>query len=188
MEEADIILDLLKKGEKKGLEMLFRRFYEPLVLYAYKFLREQSEAEDIVQEVFIRFWKRDKFIGIESYLRSYLYQSVRNACLNYLTEKKGVTWGGLESVRNMAEELPEENVWLAHLEEIYRKIEELPLKTRSVFKGVILENKKYKQVADEQHISVNTVKTLLARALSTLRNQLSQSSFILFFSLFIRKN
>lgn len=181
MEEADIILDLLKRGEKKGLEMLFRRFYTPLVLYAYKFVREQGEAEDIVQEVFIKFWKQDKFIGVESYLRAYLYQSVRNHCLNELAEKKGIVCRGVERLNKADEEAGEEDIWLQQLEKIYEEIEKLPVKTRQIFKAVVLENKRYKQVADEQQISVNTVKTLLARGLSTLRNQFSGADFILFF-------
>ena len=51
MEEADKILVLLKQGDKRGLELLFRRFYRPLVMYALKFVPQQEEAEDIVQEV-----------------------------------------------------------------------------------------------------------------------------------------
>lgn len=185
MEEADIILNLLKKGEKKGLEMLFRKFYSPLVVYACKFLKEQTEAEDVVQEVFIKFWKRDQFTDIQDYLRSYLYQSVHNACLNRLALRKGHICSGLEYARNLAEEeIPDEKERLDYLQEIYQEIENLPEKTRMVFQSVILEGKRYKQVAEEQNISINTVKTLLSRALSALRNHLSNSAFIFLFSFF----
>lgn len=184
MEESDIILNILKKGEKKGLELLFRKFYEPLVLYAYKFLREQSEAEDVVQEVFIKFWKRNKFADIEAYLRSYLYQSVRNSCLNRLEVRKGILAKNLKWRDEVAtEEFPDETQWIAQLDLIYQEIEKLPLKTRLVFKAIVLENKTYKEVAEEQKISVNTVKTLFSRSLSTLRTHLNALSFIFFFFL-----
>lgn len=187
MEESDIILSLLKKGEKRGLEMLFRRFYSPLVLYACKFIHERSEAEDIVQEVFIKFWKRDKFSDIESYLRSYLYQSVRNTCLNRLASRKGIVRQGLDCVRNLAEpDWTDENGLRKKLEEIYQEIDRLPEKTRMVLKAVLLENKKYRDVAVEMNISENTVKTLLARGLAVLRNRLNNTTFIFLFSLWSR--
>ncbi len=52
MEQADRILELLRQGDKCGVELLFRSFYRPLVMYALKFVVHQEEAEDIVQEVF----------------------------------------------------------------------------------------------------------------------------------------
>lgn len=185
MEEADIILNFLKKGERKGLEMLFQKFYKPLVLYAFKFLRDLPEAEDVVQEVFINFWKRDKFVDIEFYLRSYLYQSVRNTCLNCLQVKKNISPDQLDSVKSLYnEEFPDEEQFIEQLEIIYKEIEKLPYKTRMIFRSIVLENKKYKEVAEEQQISVNTVKTLLVRALSTLRNRLNSFDFILLQLLF----
>ena len=180
MEDADIILNLLKKGDKKGLEMLFRKFYQPLVLYAFRFLKDLPEAEDVVQEVFIKFWKRNRFTDIELYLRSYLYRSVRNICLNRIEAGKNISMSGLEAINNLStEEFPDEEQLIGQLEIINREIEKLPAKTRIVFKAIVLENKKYKEIAAEQQISVNTVKTLLSRALSTLRNNLNPSAFIL---------
>lgn len=58
MENMTEILDLLKRGEKKGLQLLFHKFYKPLVMYAMKYVHRQDEAEDMVQEVFIKFWEK----------------------------------------------------------------------------------------------------------------------------------
>ena len=57
-------------------------------------------------------------------------------------------------------------------EKLYKEIEALPLKSREVFKAIVLENQKYKEVAFELGISVNTVKTHYSRALKQLRNSL----------------
>ena len=80
MDELDKILQLLKKGDRRGLELLFHHFYKPLVFYAMNFLAQQEEAEDAVQEVFIKFWEGKRFHAIKNSLRPYLYQSVRNYC------------------------------------------------------------------------------------------------------------
>lgn len=183
MKDSDIIFKT--SGEKEEVEMLFRKFYKPLVLYAWRYLEEKEEAEDVVQEVFVNFWNRMKQADVGNNTKAYLYHSTRNNCLNRIANRKGVRSGGLDELTDLAEEqLPEEEKWLEHLEEIYQAIEELPEKTRFVFKAIVLENKKYKQVAEEQQISVNTVKTLVSRSLSLLRNKLSNRSFVFFISFF----
>ena len=103
-EEADHLLSLLKKGDKSGLEQLFRMFYKPLVIYAHRLLGNQADAEDAVQEIFIKFWQRDQFADIRSYLRSYLYNSVRNHCVNILESRKGKTSVPLESIPDIPDE------------------------------------------------------------------------------------
>lgn len=179
--EADFLLDLLKKGDKSGLEGLFRMFYKPLVIYAHRLLGNQADAEDAVQEVFIKFWQRDQFADIRSYLRSYLYNSVRNYCLNILESRKGQTSVPLESIRDIPDEstVAEKQELEKRLEEIHQEIEKLPDRTRQIVKAILLENKKYKEVAEAEQIAVNTVKTLLQRALTELRGKLNRDTFLL---------
>lgn len=180
-EEADYLLSLLKKGDKSGLEQLFRIFYKPLVIYAYRLLGNQADAEDAVQEIFIKFWQRNQFADIRSYLRSYLYNSVRNHCVNILESRKGKTSIPLESIPDIPDEstIPQKQELEKRLEEIHREIEKLPTRTRHIVQAILLEHKKYKEVAETEHIAVNTVKTLLQRALTELRGKLNRDAFLL---------
>ncbi len=180
-EEADHLLSLLKKGDKSGLEQLFRMFYKPLVIYAHRLLGNQADAEDAVQEIFIKFWQRDQFADIRSYLRSYLYNSVRNHCVNILESRKGKTSVPLESIPDIPDEstIAEKQELEKRLEEIHREIEKLPTRTRHIVQAILLEHKKYKEVAETEHIAVNTVKTLLQRALTELRGKLNRDAFLL---------
>ncbi len=180
MEEADKILVLLKQGDKHGLELLFRHFYRPLVMYALKFLPRQEEAEDVVQEVFIKFWEWKRFDMIDNYLRSYLYQAVRNRCLNILESRAGITMKPMESLLEFSDtETPDDTEWNNRIEEIYREIDRLPDRTREIFTAIVLNDKRYKEVAEELDISVNTVKTALSRALTTLRSHLSEGAYLI---------
>lgn len=180
MKESDaLILDLLKSGDKSGLEILFKEFYRPLVIYASQFLSNTEDAEDLVQEVFIKFWETNRFLSINFQLRAYIYQSVRNSCLNWLDKKPRVILDPIESIPELTEELMlDESDWKIYMDEIYRKIEMLPPRTREIFKAIVLENKKYKDVASDLGISVNTVKTAMQRALSNLRTNLSDGANI----------
>ena len=179
MEEADKILVLLKQGDKRGLELLFRRFYRPLVMYALKFVPQQEEAEDIVQEVFIKFWEQQRFDMLDNYLRSYLYQSVRNRCLNMLESRAGITMQPMDLLLEFSDtEMPDEAEWNERIEEVYREVDKLPDRTREIFMAVVLNGKRYKEVAEDLGISVNTVKTSLSRALSTLRSNLNERTYL----------
>ena len=177
MENMTEILDLLKRGEKKGLQLLFHKFYKPLVMYAMKYVHRQDEAEDMVQEVFIKFWEKNSFISVASQLKAYLYQAVRNHCLNYLEKN--------ERIEITEEEMSEEAIWNLRMEEIYQEINNLPPRSREIFIAIVFHNKKYKEIAGELNISVNTVKTILSRAMLTLKNNLNKKSYL--FLLFIAK-
>lgn len=172
MDKADNILQLLKKGDRLGLELLFRHFYKPLVFYAMHFLAQQEEAEDAVQEVFIKLWENKHFHAIKNNLRHYLYQSVRNYCLNLLEEKK-VRTESIDLGMDIADsEYLDESEWNTRIDQLYKAVDSLPVRTREVFKRIVLDEKRHKEVAEEFEISVTTVKTLLARALTTLRAKL----------------
>jgi len=70
------------------------------------------------------------------------------------------------------------------LNRLWGEIENLPLQCKVVFKLVILEDMKYKDVADSLGISVNTVKTQMKIAYKTLREKLKQEQFSLLLFLF----
>ena len=59
----------------------------------------------------------------------------------------------------------------------YKAVDRLPDRTREVFKRIVLDGKRHKEVAEEFEISVTTVKTLLARALAALRAELSEKTY-----------
>jgi len=171
------ILTLLKEGDKMGLEMLFREYYRPLVMYASQYLERKEEAEDLVQDVFVKFWESRQYLEININLRSYIYQTVRNASLNTIKSKSKYQFDTLDDLPELSvEEMLDESDWNEYINDIYKRIDMLPPRTRKIFTSIILENKKYKDVAADMNISVNTVKTSLSRALSVLRSNLSKSA------------
>ena len=184
MEDADKILALLKQGNKYGLELLFRRFYRPLTVFAMKFVTHREEAEDIVQDVFIQLWESSRFDSVKKYLRSYLYQSVRNRCLNVLESKGEILMKPIDVVLEWpSSELFDETDYDRYIDSIYREIDKLPERTREIFKAVVLDGKRYKEVAEEFGVSVNTVKTVLSRSLATLRSILDDKTYFILLSL-----
>jgi len=85
--EKDLIVRL-KEGDQTAFELLFHFYYPGLVVYSTQFTTDRMEAEEIVQDFFVRFWQRHQQILLTDSLKSYLFLSVKNGCLNYLKHKK----------------------------------------------------------------------------------------------------
>lgn len=182
----DIILETLQKDRNTGGDLLFERYYKPLVFFADSMISNLVDAEDLVQEVFYRFMKGEVYRTIvPDTLATYLFRSVKNACLNKLKHKKMVS-SELNKLRYdlIEEESPTIDPELIF--NIYRAIEELPPKTRLVVREIFIKGKKYKEVASEQQISINTVKTLLNSGLTKLRSLFSHSILLLLLIKYVR--
>ncbi|GAA6369402.1 sigma-70 family RNA polymerase sigma factor [Odoribacter splanchnicus] len=186
--DADI-LQCFKIDRKQGIQVLFRRYYRPLVLFADEFVHSLSTAEDIVQDFFIRLWTDDYLEKLlPSALPSYLFTSVRNACYTY--EHRKDVW-------NRRRDLPPEvNIAVETALEmdsevadrINRAISKLPVQTRAVVTRILLEEMKYKDAAAELNISVNTLKTLLRNGLRTLRSELEKDYRSINFAVYLLWN
>ena len=154
---------------------LFRMFYRYLVLYAMRYVQLQEPAEDIVQEVFVGIWKGNREYNSFYGFRAFLYESVRNGCLNYLKHKKqeqryweyvkSIEGGGAAENENYA--LIREEVY----RQLYQVIEELPEGCRKVFEQH-LGGKKNEEIAQLFQISVGTVKSQKKKAVRILRERL----------------
>lgn len=70
-----------RAGIKIKFEQIYRRYSKPMFLYALSFLVLEEEAEDVIQEVFVNFWKDDTFQKVSNEVtKTYLFRSVKNNC------------------------------------------------------------------------------------------------------------
>lgn len=169
------LLETLKAGDITAFEMLFRTYYQPLCNYAYTFVQDRDEAEEIVQTTFLALWERKETLEIRTAVKPYLYAMVRNACLNVLKHEKvkkqhavvhmAVAERSVESVARI--------VMASELEtRIYKAMDVLPEQCRLVFKLSRFEELKYAEIAEQLDISVKTVENHMGKALKIMREQL----------------
>ena len=177
---------LLQEMPEEGFRLLFDVYHMQLCVYVVQLTDSFQLAEDIVQDFFVAFWERKYYRAITGNFRSYLYTSVHNAALAVLKKKKLVP---MELLTGVPVEIPQEAV--LEREELERqekelmlKLEKLPKQEIAAIKAVILENKKCVEAALELGMSVNTLKTHLARALKKLRKDYHLS--FLFYLAFIQ--
>lgn len=164
-------------------EQLFREHYQTLCFYANIVTKDMEAAEDIVQDVFVKCWDAVKADTLEIQQEHYLYRSVKNAALNHLkSQKVRKNYADKYGATHVeAEEAKDLLVATETRERIMNAIDQLPPQCRKVFLLCVLEDKSYKEAAAQLEISVNTVKTQMTKAFSTLRPQLKDLTFLVFF-------
>ena len=82
--ERDIPANL----DKQVFEKLFKTFFPSLILFARKYLPDLDTAKEIVHNVFLNLWEKRETIDASKLLKSYLFTSVHNRCLNYIRDQK----------------------------------------------------------------------------------------------------
>lgn len=70
---------------------LFDRYYVPLCVFAERYLEDEEQASDIVQECFAKVWQKQRDFQYVYQVRSFMYTSVRNSCLNELEHRQVVS-------------------------------------------------------------------------------------------------
>ncbi|WP_430809645.1 MULTISPECIES: RNA polymerase sigma-70 factor [unclassified Carboxylicivirga] len=176
-------------NEKRGIkgddfEQLFNAYYVSLCLYARKYLGDEQQAEDAVQEVFYQLLQKKGSHSHYKDVRSYLYQSVRNQCLNDIRHQKVIKKHQAGVIQFNSDDKHFFNDIVNA--EVYRQLadalNQLPKQCRTVYK-LSLEGLKSMEIAEDLGISVETVKTHRKRAKRFLKERLKNLFSLLLFGL-----
>ncbi|GGM78203.1 DNA-directed RNA polymerase sigma-70 factor [Dyadobacter beijingensis] len=176
IDSATFLKATFEQNPGKGLELLFKRYYNPLCSHAVRFVYSKQIAEDLVSEVFFQFYRTKAYENITSSYTSYLFRSVRNECYTYMRREFGKTDSlelNEEHPISTYHQQPDAEI---HYNNLFLKVNEviarLPMQCQKVFLLSRFENKKYHEIADELHISPKTVEVHISKALKHLRSAL----------------
>jgi RNA polymerase sigma-70 factor (ECF subfamily) len=163
------------EGNLNNFEALFKMYYAPLVVYACRFVNETDIAREIVQDFFVRLFEKRQTLAIDISIKSYLYRSVYNCCINYINQRviqdKHLKNIDMEKVDE--DNLENEINRLELQQKIVEVIETLPAKCRRIFKMNRLEGLKNEEIAMKLNLSKRTVETQISKALKILRLKLA---------------
>jgi RNA polymerase sigma-70 factor (ECF subfamily) len=175
LSETSLIASL-KKGDEAAFEKVFKTHFDSLYNYAYTILKNESSAEEVVQQVFFKIWEKRESLPDETMLKAYLYRAVHNESLNAIKRQKVRTGYGMYAVSSI--EVTTDNaagkVNMRELQqELQKAMNELPEQCRTIFQMSRFEEMKYKEIADELNISPKTVENQMGKALRILREKLA---------------
>lgn len=166
---------LLGKRDEAAFEQVFKTHYKNLHAYAFTILKDEDEAEEMVQQVFFKLWERSEHLSFSGSIAAYLYRAVHNESLNFIKHQKvkaGHQMHVAYSMKNKSEQAQPKMI-RKELENKFREaLNELPEQCRTVFQLSRFEDMKYKEIADKLDISVKTVENHMGKALKLLRTKL----------------
>lgn len=178
--DENSLLVQLQKGDIGAFRAVFERFYTRLCVFADRYVNDREASKDIVNEVFIKFWKASKqFHHIDHVLAS-LYLATKHTALNH---QLAVTRSMKRDFVYQAEFGDEDTFYLAEItriemfNELNEAISNLPEKAGRIIRETYLEGKSNQEVAAEMGISLQTLRNQKSRALAILRSRLDKDSF-----------
>jgi len=153
-------------------ETVFNKYAKDLRRFLYFKTKDMDLAKDITQDTFVKLWDKCKEASFDT-VKSYLFTIGNNLFLNIVKHKKVVHLHQQGYVHENTNESPEFlYIEQEFLEKLEKTIAALPEKQREVFLLSRMEKKKYREIADELHISVKAVEKRMHNALKVLKEQI----------------
>ncbi|MBO6078059.1 MAG: sigma-70 family RNA polymerase sigma factor [Bacteroidaceae bacterium] len=150
----------------------FKSLSDGLYRVAYYMLESQADAEDAVQDLFIKLWgNRDQLDTVLNF-KAYCTTLMKNLCIDRLRKEQRVQ--SMEPGPDVAESrlVDEDYDAREKLERVLAAIERLPGRQRDVMKMYVLEEMSYEEIAEKTGMSNLTLRVLLSNARKSLRSQI----------------
>ncbi len=187
--ESTTLQRRIKEGDIEAFELFFRKYYPRLRLFTIRLVGDEACAEDFVQDTFSLLWENRGTINESGNLKSWIFLSLRNHCLNYLKKQKVqqryLEYATYENssqelfLTNFLEEDEITKLKSALLQEVHQIIETLPPQCKKVFELSRFQKLKNKEIAELLNINIKTVEKHISHAMKILRREMHNRPFIL---------
>ena len=169
-----VLLDKLAEGDHSAFGSIFEVYYKDLVMFAFTFTKNAEDAEEAVQEVFVRLWEKRQVLNLQGSLKSYLLKSVQNQCLDELRRRKirehYTENQDIESLYvNDTEDYILYTDLLNHIDQL---LAQMPDEVAQTFRMNRFDGLKYQEIAQQLNVSLRTVESRISKALRILHQAL----------------
>jgi RNA polymerase sigma-70 factor, ECF subfamily len=171
-----LIIEGLERREKIVFDYIFNYYYSSLCAFSLQYIDDRKSVEDLVEDFFVYLWVEAPRVKIKSSLRSYLFTSVKNRCLDYqkhhkIAEKyRNFILFSTEKDTNSAEHFFAESELR---QAIQTSLGKLPPRSREIFEYSRLNGLSNQEISDKLEISKRTVELQISNALKMLRKELA---------------
>jgi RNA polymerase sigma-70 factor, ECF subfamily len=183
-------MNVTTSDSERTIRQLFNEYFHQLVYSSFHIVNDYHQAEDIVQDVFVKFWQNFDQMDHKNELKSYLFRAVRNSSLNFLRhlkiKQKYMEQTGnpnLAVVKPTEDEITENET----NNRIHRAVNKLPDNWREAFILSKYDQLKYHEIAKKMNISQKTVEKYISKALQFLRQELIDILVAIIFIIIIFK-
>lgn len=185
------LLLLIQNDDRVAFYHIYERYFRRLYGFVLKYIKRKEDAEEIVQEVFVKIWESRNKIDVYASFESFLFTIAYNSTISMLRKKANETkyieyLKSLQDNSNSPDLIDE-----IHYKELNERVQTLLNKLTPRQKEIFLlsreEGLSHDEIAKKLDISVNTVKKHIANTLSFLKSRIDNTLVInlLFISLFL---
>jgi len=187
--DEELMLEI-KAGNMLAFDELYRKYSRRLFRFSCSILKSGEEAENILQDVFLKLWLNRGEIHKSSSVKFYIFTIAYNSSISVIRKKaKELQFiEYVKSLQDVVQESADVQIEYKELDEkLKRVVKTLPVRQKEIYQLHKVEGLKYSEIAEKLNISVNTVENLMSRALKKIRQRLGEYSLIsvLFFYLFV---
>lgn len=170
-----ILISKIKRGDKNAFEQIYYKYSKILGYFLLGYLKSKEDAEEIIQETFLKVWENRSNLECESNFKSYLFQVSKNATINKLRRKnvEDIYRAYLFDHFFEADNSTENDIYFDDYQHIYQQvIEELPPRRKDIFLLSRQKGLTYDQIAKVMNISSKTVEKQMSEALKFVKKRL----------------
>jgi len=171
------LIEKCKNNDSRAQMQLYDQYCKAMFNTAYNFIKDDDIAQDIMQEAFIKAFKKIESFSGEATFGAWLKRIVVNQSLDYIKKQKIQTVELNDNIVYMADEEPLEVDAEIKLSAIYKCIEELPQKCKNVVKLYLIEGYDHQEVAQILEISEVASRSQLSRGKSKLKELLIHRNY-----------
>lgn len=183
------LITMLKDGAVSAFDEIYNRYWEALLAKAFDRVKSRQDAQEIVQELFIKIWKRSARIELQYTFKTYIYAALRYEIYHFIGKqqirKNDIS---LESSEYFELWAQDEEFYSLEIRELQDQIDlivnNLPEKCKLIFKMSRNEGLSAKNIAYQLHLSPRTVDTQIGKALRILKIALKGRDVHLILTLF----
>lgn len=174
----------IQQGDQEAYAVFYERHRTAMYLSAYHLLRDDEDAHDAVQELFVTLWQHADRIDSKGNVKGYLYTILRNRILTSMSRSKHFEEyiSSYLAFEQQSVSATEDTVLVRELEQLLEeKVSQLPPKMREVYELSWNDHLSNREIAERMSISEGTVKQHKHQAMRILRGKLQRLVSILFF-------
>ncbi len=186
--DEEVLVTKVREGEVRAFDQLFHLYSPRLFHFALGYLKSKEDAEEIVQDVFVKIWERRQHLRPDFSFKAYVFKIAFNAILNRIRKRgsERAFQAHLHHHKELTHNETENSILLADLERFSsRAVDQLPSRRQLIYRMSRQDGLTNQQIADHLHISPKTVEVQMSEALKFLRKQLSCIRSDLFLLLFL---
>ena len=171
-----LLLEKLAESDQSAFSSIFKAYYKDLVMFALTFFKDSGDAEEAVQEIFIRLWEKRREIKLYGSLKSYLLKSVQNYCLDDIRRRhvREHYAGEMETQSLYVNDTEEYILYSDLMNQLDQLLTQMPDEVAQTFRMNRFDGLKYQEIAQQLNVSVRTVESRISKALRILHQTLNR--------------